>query len=201
MQLPQPCPSLGFSFGGIPGSVSQKTPQNMPKPRFHFVVAFLGRSRQKKAQEMTHTPCRGGVGECPGVEWRGVPCGVEWDFCKRTDNRQSTAQTARKRSLDSQKAGVLGSKSAALTTEKRGLSSTSLRLTRDNPGLTVGPAKARTGCAVCLMLGNFATDWEVWRMSVSGALAGTPRTMPAAQASDSVASSCVLPLQRMPWRL
>ena len=71
MQLPQPCPSLGFTFGGIPGSVSQKTPQNMPKPRFHFVVAFLGRSRQKKAQEMTHTPCRGGVGECPGVEWMG----------------------------------------------------------------------------------------------------------------------------------
>ena len=51
------------------------------------------------------------------MEWRGVPCGVEWDFCKRTDNRQSTAQTAKKRSLDSQKAGVLGSKSAALTAE------------------------------------------------------------------------------------
>ncbi|OLP80782.1 hypothetical protein AK812_SmicGene38759 [Symbiodinium microadriaticum] len=29
-----------------------------------------------------------------------------------------------------------------------------LRLTRDNPGLTIGPAKARTGCAVCLMLGK-----------------------------------------------
>ena len=58
-----------------------ENPPNMPKPGFHFVVAFLGWSRQKKTQEMTHTPCRGGVGESPGVEWRGVPCGVEWDFC------------------------------------------------------------------------------------------------------------------------
>ena len=53
------------------------------------------------------------------MEWSGGECrgGAEWDFYKRTDNRQSTAQTTKKRSLDSQKAGVLGSTSAALTAE------------------------------------------------------------------------------------
>ena len=117
---------------------------------------------------------------------------MEWDFYKRTDNRQSTAQTAKKRSPDHRKAKPLLNQPTSLN---------SLRLTRHNPGLTVGPAKARTGCAVCL--GNLTTDWEGWRMymSVSGALAGTPKAMPAAQASESVASSCALPLQRVPWRL
>ena len=55
------------------GSSQHATSSTMPKPRFHILAGFLGRSRQKKAQEMTHTPCLGGVGECRGVEWRGVP--------------------------------------------------------------------------------------------------------------------------------
>ena len=45
------------------------------------------------------------------------------------------------------------------TTQKRtetdlALQSARLRLTCHNPGLTIGPAKAHNGCAVCLMLGN-----------------------------------------------
>ena len=70
------------------GSSQHATSSTMPKPRFHILAGFLGRSRQQKAQEMTHTPCLGGVGEWSGGECRG---GAEWDFYKRTDNRQSTA--------------------------------------------------------------------------------------------------------------
>ena len=41
----------------------------MPKPRFHIVVAFLGRSRQKKSagNDTYSVPWRGG-----GVPWSGV---------------------------------------------------------------------------------------------------------------------------------
>ena len=71
------------------------------------------------------------------MEWREVPCGVEWDFCKRTGKAQRRKQ---KSEVQPEKLEFLGSKSAALTTEQRSLSST-LHLTRDNPGLTVGQPK------------------------------------------------------------
>ena len=87
------------------GSSQHATSSTMPKPRFHILAGFLGRSRQKKSAG----------NDTYSVPWRGG--GVPWSGVEGSDNRQSTAQTTKKRSLDSQKAGVLGSTSAALTAE------------------------------------------------------------------------------------
>ena len=51
------------------GSSQHATSSTMPKPRFHILAGFLGRSRQKKSagNDTYSVPWRGG-----GVPWSGV---------------------------------------------------------------------------------------------------------------------------------
>ena len=187
---------------GGPGSRAKSsqhaTSSNMPKPRVSHFGGIPGSVSPESAQKHAQAWVSHFVGgrSCPKKRPRtslGFTCSQNsWSRRKRTKTYPSLGCTFSR--------GFLGrSRQKNPEAHGNGPRSTVSISPRSRPHNWPSQSPQRLRC-----LPDAREHFQLTGRSglcVSEAMASTPRTLPSAKANGKVASSCAMPLQRVPWRL